>query len=239
METLKKSLYGNNGMKRLLILILIIIIVSSTALAQTHFDSKIDIGARGGVTFSSVMFKPSIMGKFGLGYTAGFTFRYSEENHFGLIAEVNLVQRGWAEKFENLPYKYQRILNYVEVPVMSHIYFGRRGKFFFNAGPEIAYYLGDKINSNFDIYDTGNLTGFNDKKRRVEQLTMNVSQKLDFGIVAGLGGEFSINRKNSLALEARVYYGIGNVMPSGRQETFSVSNQLSIGVTAGYWFRIK
>lgn len=210
-----------------------------TCQAQTHFDSRVDLGLRGGTTFSTVMFKPSITGTLGMGYTGGLTFRYSEENHFGIIAEVNLVQRGWAEKFENLPYSYQRILNYVEVPVMSHIYFGHRGKFFINAGPEVAYYLGDKIKSNFNYMDTSGLDGFNDKHRRTEQLTMAVSQKLDFGIVAGLGGEFSINRRNALAVEARLYYGIGNVMPSGRQDTFTLSNQLSVAVTAGYWFRIK
>ncbi len=226
-------------MKRILFSILSALGLAISVNAQTHFDSKVDLGVRGGVTFSNVMFKPAITSKFGVGYTGGITFRYSEENHFGLIAEVNLVQRGWAEKFEDLPYNYQRILNYVEVPVMSHIYFGRRGKFFINAGPEIAYYLGDKIKCNFDYNDTSGLDGFNDKNRRTEQLTMQVSQKLDFGIVAGLGGEFSINPRNSLAIEARVYYGIGNVMPSGRQDTFNLSNQLSIGVTAGYWFRIK
>lgn len=226
-------------MKRILLILTALVGFALGMRAQTHFDSRVDFGARGGVTLSTVMFRPSIMGKLGMGYTAGITFRYSEENHFGLIAEVNLVQRGWAEKFEDLPYNYQRILNYVEVPVMSHIYFGNRGKFFINAGPEIAYYLGDKIKSNFDYHDTSGLEGFHDKNRRIEQLTMQVSQKLDFGIVAGLGGEFSVNRRNSLALEARVYYGIGNVMPSGRQDTFSISNQLSIGVTAGYWFRIK
>lgn len=226
-------------MRKILLFFFTVLGYVASGQAQTHFDSRVDIGARGGVTFSTVMFKPSIMGKLGMGYTGGLTFRYTEENHFGLIAEVNLVQRGWAEKFEDLPYSYQRVLNYVEVPVMSHIYFGSRGKFFINAGPEIAYFIGDKIKSNFDYTDVSGLEGFNDKNRRTEQLTMNVSQKLDFGIVAGLGGEFSINRRNSLALEARVFYGIGNVMPSGRQDTFTVSNQLSVAVTAGYWFRIK
>lgn len=226
-------------MKRYLIILMVLIGWVHVGHAQTHFDSRVDIGARGGVTFSTVMFKPTITGKLGMGYTGGVTFRYSEENHFGLIAEVNLVQRGWAEKFEDLPYSYQRVLNYVEIPVMSHIYFGSRGKFFINAGPEIAYYIGDHIKSNFDYNDVSGLEGFTDKNRRIEQLTMKVSQKLDFGIVAGLGGEFSINRRNSMALEARVYYGIGNVMPSGRQDTFSLSNQLSFAVTAGYWFRIK
>ena len=226
-------------MRKIILFIFTVLGYVASSQAQTHFDSRVDIGARGGVTFSTVMFKPSIMGKLGMGYTGGLTFRYTEENHFGLIAEVNLVQRGWAEKFEDLPYSYQRVLNYVEVPVMSHIYFGSRGKFFINAGPEIAYFIGDKIKSNFDYTDVSGLEGFNDKNRRTEQLTMNVSQKLDFGIVAGLGGEFSINRRNSLALEARVFYGIGNVMPSGRHDTFTVSNQLSVAVTAGYWFRIK
>lgn len=226
-------------MRRFVLLIIISLSVIFSGSAQTHFDSRVDLGARGGVTLSTVMFKPSINSKLGLGYTGGITFRYTEENHFGLIAEVNLVQRGWAEKFEDLPYNYQRILNYVEVPVMSHIYFGKRTKFFINAGPEIAYFIGEKINSNFDYYNTEGLEGFHDKNRREEQLTMDVSQKLDFGIIAGLGGEFSINRRNSVVLEARIYYGIGNVMPSGRQDTFSISNQLSFGVTAGYWFRIK
>lgn len=239
MVILRRSFYVNEAMRRIIVFIIAVLGIVLGSHAQTHFSSRVDLGARGGVTFSTVMFKPSITGKLGMGYTGGFTFRYTEENHFGLIAEVNIVQRGWAEKFEKLPYSYQRVLNYVEVPVMSHIYFGRRGKFFINAGPEVAYYLGDHIKSNFDYNDVSGLEGFNDKHRRTEQLTMKVSQKLDFGIVAGLGGEFSLNRRNSLALEARVYYGIGNVMPSGRQDTFSLSNQLSFAVTAGYWFRIK
>lgn len=226
-------------MKRFLVGLILLLAACIPGYAQTHFASRVDIGARGGITLSEVMFKPSITQKFGLAETFGVTFRYSEENHFGIIAEINFTQRGWAEKFESEPYSYQRFLNYIEVPVMSHIYFGRRGRFFFNAGPEIAYLLGDKISSNFDVDDVQNLPGFTDKNRRTEQLAMKPGHKLDFGIVAGLGGEFSINRRNSLAVEARLFYGIGNVMPSGRQDYFSVSNQLSIAVTAQYWFRLK
>lgn len=225
--------------KKVFLTLFAFLCIGLSAFGQSHFDSRVELGVRGGVTFSEVMFTPSTDRTFAMGYTGGLTFRYSEENHFGLIAEVNLVQRGWAEKFEDLPYSYQRTLNYVEIPIMSHIYFGHRGKFFINAGPEVAYYLGDKISSNFDYENPSDLPGFNDKNRRTDQLTMQVSQKVDFGIVAGLGGEFNVSRRNSLALEARVYYGIGNVMPSGRQDTFRLSNQLSIAVTAGYWFRIK
>lgn len=226
-------------MKKLVFVVVWILSGFSCCLAQSHFDSRVDLGVKGGITLSEVMFKPSITQKFGMGETFGVTFRYTEENHFGLIAEVNFVQRGWAEKFEELPYKYQRYLNYIEIPIMSHIYFGRRGKFFFNAGPEVAYFLGDKISCDFDYKNPSSVPGLTDKGRITDQLNLEVSQKLDFGIVAGLGGEFSINRRNSIALEARLYYGIGNVMPSGRQDYFSVSNQLSVSVTAGYWFRLK
>lgn len=226
-------------MKKVAFALLTVLLGIAFGHAQDHFDSRVDLGVRGGITLSEVMFKPSITQKFGIGETFGVTFRYSEENHFGLIAEVNFVQRGWAEKFEDLDYKYQRLLNYIEVPVMSHIYFGRRGKFFFNAGPEISYFIGDKISSNFDYKNPESVPGLNDKNRRTEQLDMKVGQKLDFGIVAGLGGEFSVSRRNSLAIETRLYYGIGNVMPSGRQDYFSISNQLSISVSAQYWFRIK
>ena len=226
-------------MRRLIYIILFMLAGIVTALSQTHFESRVDLGVRGGITLSEVMFKPAITQTFGLGSTFGVTFRYSEENHFGLIAEVNFVQRGWAEKFEDQPYKYHRSLDYIEIPVMSHIYFGRRGRFFINAGPEVAYYLGDKISSNFDYHNTSDIPGFNDKNRVTAQLTMDPSQKLDFGIVGGIGGEFSINRRNSLAVEARIYYGIGNVMPAGRQDYFTVSNQLSVSATLQYWFRVK
>lgn len=226
-------------MRRLICILTLIAAFALAGRAQTHYASRVDLGVRGGITLSEIMFKPAIIQKFGMGETFGVTFRYSEENHFGIIAEVNFVQRGWAEKFETLDYRYQRYLNYVEIPVMSHIYFGNRGRFFFNAGPEVAYYLGDKISCDFDYKNPSSVPGLKDNNRRTEQLDLEVGSKLDFGIVGGLGGEFSINRRNSLALEARVFYGIGNVMPSGRQDYFSVSNQLSISVTAQYWFRIK
>lgn len=226
-------------MKRFAIIFLSSLLAIFAGYSQTHFDSRVDLGVKAGVSLSEVMFKPSITQSFGIGETAGITFRYTEENHFGLLVELNFVQRGWAEKFEEMPYKYQRFLNYIELPVMSHIYFGRRGKFFINAGPEIAYFIGDRISSNFDYKNPSSIPEFVEKNRTTEQLTMPISQKLDFGIVGGLGGEFSINRRNSLAVEARVFYGIGNVVPCGRQDYFSIANQLSISVTVGYWFRIK
>lgn len=207
--------------------------------SQTHYSSNVSVGVRGGVDFSKVFFNPAVKQSMAMGMTGGVMVRYIEENHFGLIGELNFVQRGWAENFEGAPYDYKRTLNYVELPVMAHIYFGRRGKFFFNAGPLVALYLGDSVKSNFDPQQMATLPDFPLSNRMNEQMQLDVNQKFDYGICAGLGAEFNLNRRNSISLEARFYYGLGNVFSAKRADTYNASNQMSISATVGYWFRVK
>ena len=216
-----------------------LLFASSSAFSQTHYSSNVAIGVKGGATFSEVFFNPSVNQKFSPGMTAGVMVRYIEENHFGLIAELNFVQRGWTENFEEAPYNYKRTINYVELPVLAHIYFGRRGKFFFNAGPQVAMYLSDSTDANFDPREMATLPDFPYVNRMNEQMLMDVTQKFDYGISAGIGGEFNLNRRNSLSVEARFYYGLGNVFPSKRTDTYNASNQMTISATLGYWFRVK
>ncbi|MBD5328585.1 MAG: PorT family protein [Bacteroides sp.] len=211
--------------------------VSFTGNSQTHYNANISIGAKGGVDLSMVNFTPSVKQGMLPGINFGATFRYIEENHFGLIAEVNFEQRGWKENFEEHPFSYSRTLNYIQIPFLAHIYFGRRGRFFFNAGPEIGFMIGESTKSNFDYTNVSGISGF--PARNTYQYLMNADPKVDYGISAGLGGEFNINRKNSVYLEGRFYYGLGNVLKSGRAENIRGSNSMSIMISAGYWFRIK
>lgn len=211
----------------------------TTMFSQTHYSSNVAVGVRGGVDFSQVFFNPSVRQKFAPGMTAGVTFRYIEENHFGLIAELNFVQRGWAENFEEAPYNYRRTLNYIELPLLAHIFFGRRGRFFFNAGPQVALFLGESTKANFDPKEMASLPDFPYNNRMNEQMLLSVSQKIDYGISAGLGAEFNLNKRNSLSLEARFYFGLGNIFPSKRADTYNASNQMTLSATIGYWFRIK
>lgn len=205
--------------------------------AQTHYHANISVGVKGGIDLSRVNFTPSVKQSFVLGGNAGVTFRYIEENHFGLIAEVNFEQRGWKENFEEAPFSYSRTLNYIQIPFLAHIYFGRRGRFFFNAGPEIGFMIGESTKSNFDYKNVSSISGF--PLRNTYQYMMGADPKVDYGISAGLGGEFNINRINSVYLEGRFYYGLGNVLKSGRTESCRGSNSMSIMISAGYWFRIK
>lgn len=207
--------------------------------AQTHYSSNIAIGVKGGVDGSHVFFNPGVKQLIPIGATVGFQFRYVEENHFGLIAEVNFAQKGWKENYEEAPLSYRRTVNYLEIPLLSHIYFGRRGKFFLNIGPQIGIMLSESTKSNFDYEHADQVAEYPYKNRVHDQLTLPVAHKLDFGINAGLGGEFNISRRHSVSLEARFYYGIGNMFASGRRDPFRVSNSMSVALTAGYWLRIK
>lgn len=226
-----------NNLKRSLMTAAVIAAAGITADAQTHYSSRVYIGAHGGADFSRVVFTPGVTQSFNIGGNAGLNFRYIEEKHFGFIVEANWEQRGWKEDFEELPYKYARTVNYIHVPFLAHIYFGNRGKFFINAGPSVSFMVGESTDANFDINTVKDNHLFSN--RITYQYFEPVRQKVDYGISGGLGGEFSINRRNSLYLEARFYYGLGNVLKSGRTENIRGSNSMSISVALGYWFRVK
>lgn len=204
---------------------------------QTHYSSNVALGVKGGMDLSRVNFTPSLKQSFLPGANVGVMIRYIEENHFGLIGEVNFEQRGWKENFEELPFQYSRTLNYIQIPFLAHIYFGRRGRFFFNAGPEVGFMIGESTESNFDYKNVESVAGF--PRRTVYQYLTAAEPKVDYGISAGMGGEFNINPKNSIFIEGRFYYGLGNVLKSGRTENFRGANSMSIMISAGYWFRIK
>ena len=217
---------------------LLAVVMPLKANCQTHYESNVAIGVKGGADLSRMFFNPSVKQSFQPGAIAGVTFRYIEENHFGLITELNYVQRGWKENFEDTPFSYSRRMDYIMLPVMAHIYFGRRGKFFVNAGPEIGLRISDSYKSDFDILNTGSIPGF-DQYHNTAQYTEPVKQRVDYGICAGLGGEFNINRRNSLSLEVRFYYGLGNLFSSARKDYFNASNSMNLEFTLGYWLRVK
>ena len=225
---------------RRLALLLTVLLPSLLAMSQTHYEGTIAVGGKGGVSLSRVNFNPTVQQQFLPGVTAGVMFRYIEERNFGILAELNLTQRGWKENFEESDYKYSHQFTYLELPIMTHIFFGnRRVKGFFNLGPEINVMLGDGIKSNFTYTDAENMDYFINDTRHIEQMTMQVNNKLDYGICAGAGMEVNLNPKHSLLLEGRFYYGLTDVFPNHKTDMFSSSNSMSITVTLGYFYRLK
>lgn len=219
---------------------MIMALASLVAIAQVHYEGSIAVGGKAGASLSRVNFNPTVQQTMLPGVTAGVTFRYVEENHFGLIAELNMTQRGWKEVFEESDYNYSHRFAYLELPVMTHIFFGnRRVKGFFNLGPELNVMLGDGIKSNFSYHDAAGMDYFIQDTRHIEQLTMKVSNRLDYGICVGAGMELGLNAKHSLLLEGRFYYGLTDVFPNHKTDIFAGSNSMSVTVTLGYFYRLK
>lgn len=224
---------------RTVAVLLLIVPAAFPASAQRHYLPHVHVGAHAGASLSQQSFYPSVKESMLPGMMFGFSFRYAEERHVGLIAELNIEQRGWKENFDGAPFEFQRRLTYIELPLMTHIFFGSRTvKGFFNLGPEVGYMIGNKATSNFPLSDLPDVKDF-PANRRYEQMTMDVKNRFDYGITAGAGVEFIIARRHSILLEGRYYYGLGNIFPSSKKDTFSASRGSSIQITLGYMFRIK
>lgn len=223
---------------------LLTLVAAVGATAQTHYNSHIWLGARGGVTLSRMDISPSITQTMKTGTTGAVTFRYAEEKLFGLVAELGFVQRGWKEQFntpeETSPLQYSRTLTYVNLPVMTQIIFGtNRFKGFVNLGPEVSYLVSEGTTANFDYRNPTAAEGWPKRPRQYEHLAMAVHNKFDYGITGGAGIEVYVAPRHSLTLEARYYFGLGNIFHSSKADVYSASRCTSIEVTLGYNFRLK
>lgn len=226
-------------MKRLIATLAAVVLLVLPVAAETHYKPHISIGGRAGMTMSQMSFSPSVKQGMTQGTTGAVTFRYTEEKLFGLIAELGWVQRGWAEDFEEHDFSYKRTITYINLPLLTHIYFGsKRFKTFINLGPEVSLYLGDNVKADFDYRKPTSVPNF-PGNRQTEQLWADVTGKFDYGICAGIGFEFWVKPRHSVCVEGRFYYGLGNIYPSSKADTFGASRNMTIEVTLGYNFRLK
>ena len=65
---------------------------------------------------------------------------------------------------------------------------------------------------------------------------MPVENKFDYGITAGLGAEWCIPKAGRFILEARYYYGLGNIYGNSKRDYFGKSNFGNIIIKAIYLF---
>lgn len=207
--------------------------------AEDHYVPHISAGLHGGIEASRVTFSPQIPQLWHPGLTMGLSARYAEEKLVGILAEVNYSQRGWKEDFETSPLDYSRTLHYITVPVMTHVYFGPpRCKCFFNLGPQFGFLIGQSTSTNFDINNPYNDPNWPEDPRNIVQLTKEVHNGFDYGICAGVGCEYYLRPRHSVYIELRYYYGLGNIFPATKADTFGASRNMSVAATFGYNFRI-
>ena len=65
---------------------------------------------------------------------------------------------------------------------------------------------------------------------------MKVENKLDYGITAGIGAELHVKNIGRFQLEARYYYGLGNLYGDSKRDYFASSRSANITIRAAYLF---
>lgn len=244
-------------MKRLLLFYLFIFLPFAVEAQVGEYRTDLAVGVNGGYALSNVSFLPEVpQGMLG-GMTGGLTVRYTCEKYFksvcAIVAEVNLIRTGWKEDIRDMDNQpvyyttdtgrgerlsYERHMSYVQVPFMARLGWGRerRGvQGFIQLGPQIGFFLSESTHSN--LVD-GAPTETARSSRIVAQDTMAVANKLDYGITGGAGVEFSVSHVGHFMLEARYYYGLGNIFGNTKRDYFSGSNFGQIVIKATYLFDI-
>jgi hypothetical protein len=121
-------------------------------------------------------------------------------------------------------------MSYIEIPFLTHIYFGKgRVKYFVNAGPQIGYLLSESTDSNLNGAEPGNVNA---------QHTMAADKKLEWGLEGGPGIELRTGIGHFL-LEGRYYYALSDFYNTRRKDIFSQAASQVISVKLTYLFLVR
>lgn len=209
---------------RKLFIIVVLVGGIGCATAQIPLREQVALGARVGALGSFVSFSPSVSADMSFGFQGGVACRYVSEKYFGIQAEINYLQRGWKESYQD-QYNYQRTLHYLEIPFMTHIWFGKKAfSWFFNLGPEIGVLLGDNSQTNIAELSTSERYG-------------DIPKRFDYGICLGTGFEFQ-TKVGIYQLEARYDFGLSDMFPNTAFDEFRKSSNQNISLCLGILFNI-
>ena len=167
------------------------------------------IGLQGGISRSMVFFKPSVSQSLLSSYNGGIVFRYIQAKSLGLQAELNYSERGWLEKATG----FERQLNYIELPLLTHFNFGKNFRYFFNIGPSVSYLISDKNNA----ATLQNLQEY-------QQLN-TVRYPFEYGLAVGTGFYVRI-KKQVFQLEARANVGATDIYSNSISDEFDYSKNI-------------
>lgn len=221
--------------------ILAAILSVSVLAAQAQVgDKRTDfaIGLTGGAVANQMSFQPTIKQNMLFGPTFGIAARYISEKYFtcicGLVGEVNFTQLGWNENIEDSNDTYHRTISYIQIPLLMQLGWGREEKgckFVFEAGPQFGYAIGDKEHFSDPFlkdHRPNNVT---------QQYGMDIDNRFDYGIAAGLGLEHSSSIGHFI-LGARYYYGLADVFDNSKKGVFGRSAHGTISLKLTYLFDI-
>jgi hypothetical protein len=176
-----------------------------------------------------------------IGLTVGAAYDFKITGNFSIQPELNFIQKGFRQDFdesfgsEEYSVKSRYTVNYIEIPVMAKVFFGKESmKFFLAAGPSLAIGIGGKFKSeidfsssdfNFDETFTGKVK-FGDSQDSDEE-TIYLDNRIDLGLQFG-GGVLIANK---VMIDLRYGYGLSSLIDGQDDEKlYNRVLQFTVGV---------
>ena len=220
----------------------VLCLVSIGAAAQPRLrQPEIYVGAHAGVMASTMLFKPQVANidilQSPLAPNGGLVFRYAGHKVCAIQAEINYMPRGWREM---IPYNgstidYTRRLDYIEVPLLMHLYFGKeRFRAFVNLGPQVGYCIRDKQHLQSTTLQIPDMLA----ALSAHQYKKN-EKPFDWGLAGGLGCYYRTRKIGLFQLEARFNFSLGTAYNNRKVDYFSQSNAMNLSLNLAYLWEIK
>lgn len=212
-------------MKKLLFIIILLQFVRVSA--QDTIKPKYSLGLNFGLNYSMMNFSPSVTQFPIQRYSGGLVFKNIVTPNAGVQIEFNYSQQGWVEIIDSSN-TYKRLLDYFNLPILTHIEFGSKySKLFINIGPTISYLYSDK-----EFYGITNSEANQNYYHKV------IDNRLDYSVTAGIGFEQK-TPIGSLMIEARVNQSLVNIFKASATGSPELSQNQYATVKFSYLFNFK
>lgn len=205
------GIWKHSWLKAIGVIILSVFAVSfSPCAAQPRLkQAQLWFGAHGGVTASTVIFRPQEDGMSPitqacvLGGNGGFVFRYAGHKYCHFQMELNYEHRGYRQS--GTAYN----LHYIELPIMMHLNFGSDFcRWFWNLGPQIGYCVADEKHL--------------------------ITHPFNWGLMTGTGIYFQTRNAGVYQLEIRFDFSLGGIYGTSVMDKHSMANPMDLSINLGY-----
>ena len=212
---------------------MLLLILSIAVSAQPRLRTpEMYVGVHAGAMASTMLFKPNIaqidIMQSPLTINGGLVFRYAGHKVCAIQTELNYMQRGWRETITlgQTTMNYTRQLDYIEIPLLMHLYFGKeRFRGFFNLGPQIGYCIRDVATSLPEGVTAPHY--------------LPIDKPFDWGLAGGLGCYYRTRHIGLFQLEARFNFSMGTTYNNRKVDYFSQSNAMNLSLNFAYLWEIK
>ncbi|MHA7111309.1 porin family protein [Sunxiuqinia elliptica] len=221
-------------MNRILSLLVVFILCASVAYGQT---SRFKFGLELGPSLASLSGNDFIDDYHDsrLGFIVGPSLEYRLSDLLSVKTALAFERKGSMIKSEVLTldeksfeeYKARMNFDYLTMPLLAKLTVGNTTHFFANAGPSFGYLIQQKtITEAF-----GGMP-----KHTVDE--SEGFQKINIGLVLGLGAEHPVNERLSLSVELRSDYGLSNISKLPMRDDGRIATR-SIHFLAGLTYKLK